>query len=632
MKSPSIWYYVIFLILCSFNVSAQGHNKTIKCCKVNRPTIIYQFDSNYELISGAPSIFNKGDLVNVNIPFDTTLFHSQLNAIRVNNYKARLYWKSITQKYNRRQDTSWTLMVTKLNVELEHFYRILDKATDDELLNPSSTWNIANTGPCDYEYVPCPRDVILKLKKQILIKAYGSNCACKQKLADTLIHDTICGWHYVLNKDFSPEGDLKFDVYQQDPIKALSIGWYNGRLYYFPFDEFSLFEKSRQYNNLLFDSLKTYLLKNKHYSDNSEEACKEKAKIIGFANALDSVGLKRSCQDVTDQIHSLRTWILGFAWMNPGGQPRLNPFTFTNSALYRNLDDAKSKDDTVDLHIKKSLDSLLKSQSIKLNDYKDVMAALYKHDSLAYKMDSTAKDNSKQVKKNADQNSTDNNNQLAAFQTTSHLINKIITPATLDRDTLFGIRNYYFNKRPDKRHFEYDYPENESVVLSIYNKPVAAGLALTDQTVVYNEQTPIEENAQATIPNSPLAASSTDNSASQLKLNTTEITRLNDAMVTEYLIIKKPVNPNTTPLSCAQVYDSVLDDFQNRYAKLIILDSLYNLAQIPPYALQTRSNDSARFVTDVIYPDRSMKVPYQYSYKLAIKDTSKNLALINPID
>ncbi len=634
MKFPAIGYSAIFLILCSVHVLAQKPPKSNKSSKANKPPLIYQFNNNFELISGAPSIFKKEDLINVNIPFDMELFHSQLNVIRRNNYKARLYWKSIKQKYNLRQDSSWTLMVEKLDNELDDFYETLDNTTDDELLDPSSSWNIVNARSCEYEYVPCPRDVISRLKKQILIKAYGSDCACEQKLDDTLIKDDICGWHYVLNKDFNPGGDLRFDLYQQDPIKALSIWWYNAQYGYFPYDEFSLFEKSRQNNKMLFDSLNTYLSKSKHFVGNSTEACLERKNIVDFANTLDSVGLRKSCKDVTDQIDYLRTWILGFAWMNPDSKPRLNPFSFTNSSLYRNLDDNKSKDDTVDIHIKKSMDSLLKSQSIKLADYKDVMAALYKHDSLALKMDSISNDKSKQIKKNADQNSFDNDNQLSAFQTTLHLINKINTPATLDRDTLLGIRNYYFNRRPDKRHFEYDYPENESVVLAIYNKPTAAGLTLTDQSVVYNEQTPINETTKATIPNSSLASSAAS-LTTQLNAGAQEIETmsLNDVVVTGYTTRRKrTIVPNSPPLSCAQIYDSVLSDLQDRYGKFIILDSIYNLSQIPPYALQTTSNDSARLLTDVIYPDRSMKVPYQYSYKLAIKDTSKNLAVINPID
>ena len=49
-------------------------------------------------------------------------------------------------------------------------------------------------------------------------------------------------------------------------------------------------------------------------------------------------------------------------------------------------------------------------------------------------------------------------------------------------------------------------------------------------------------------------------------------------------------------------------------------------------AFENTFPDSALLSTELIFPDGSYKAPYQYLYKLAIRDTSKSLSLINPLD
>ncbi len=610
------WFLFLFLILFSLITVAQ---KT--------PDYIYEFNKYGELVKGPPSILKQDDCINIRIPLDTIQYNNQFDSLLSLVLQARIYWNRYGGPLNSGTEDKWKDKIEALKIDLNLFYdsllyyrglSYLYKKPDTPA-GPPEKWP-------GFTYTPKPFEIVRKLKEQYVLRIDCVNPDCKKFFTPYPVQDQ-CEWIYQIPQGFQSPKDLEIYLYRTDPLKQIIKEWYNKNIEHFPYLEIGVFENSVQNESVLFNKIKSII----KAGDISSDSCTDdKLKSLNdLSGNLDTSNIKKGFDYFRTGIDGMITWMLSFAWLNKSGSLQMNPFPFTSPGLFRNLNQKSTVTDKTDSSMMAILESLFKKEDINITNFRDYYAlAWYKRDSAKSKIDSVKLNAGKQSQSDGSQAAKSNADAFAAFAQTTTLLNIVKTPVSSEKQILH-IRNYYYNRRPDKRDFKYDYADDDQVVLAIHNKPFDRGTMVLDQKSAYVEQPVITSQALDNL------------SAAGTLPAITNPTPPNKMDVQTFAYISGigntcPVCPTVknppAVTDCAKKYNSKLAELRNKFQLYQFWDSLSNISQVPPMALENVYNDSALMSTDLIFPDGSYKPPYQYLYKLTIKDTSKSLSLINPLD
>jgi hypothetical protein len=595
-----------------------------------KPAFIYEFNKNGELVKGPPAIFPANHLFNLRIPFDTIFFHRQIDSVLGNVLQAKIYWTSVQKKLTASPDPGLYSEVVKLVGDLDAFYTTLYGRSSDDLLKVPIVKTAHN-----YYYVPPPDSLIYAMKIQVMVKIQSSGMPCRAETQLPLSNN--CGWSYSLPSDSMASQDLEIDLYKLDPLKTFLIDRYNSKLSSYPYEYIGLFEKAIAEDSALLEQVKKYTKMNIEGSSgpHGDSLCKEVVKLDTVYNQWIRSSSLSAYEDLKTGLPNLQAWLFSFVWQNPGGRLRLNPFSFTDPVYFRSMTKKPSGPDPVDTLIRKKMDDFLTSKDpVDIKTYKDIMLALYKRDSLKNKMDSMSLVASNKFQSKDSSGNVSNASAFWSFQQTAFLRNRVRTPVSCGPDSIH-IRNYYFNRLPEKTDFRYQYPENEKVILALHNKPANTGTSNTEQKVSYNEQPLITEEGLAeigsgatTLPAATTAAVANANGTNGSSFQTASLVKvISQDSLERFYLVQLPQGQ-----SCKKNFLELQEKLKASSRKPLMLDSLYNLSQWPPSPLEKIPNDSPQLRTELRFPDGASKAPYLYTYKLAVKDTSKSLSLINPID
>jgi hypothetical protein len=620
---------------------------------------IYEFNKSGELVSGQPNEFKAHQTFNVQIAFDTVLFKSQLDSFLVNLSQSHVLWTNILHKLEKNtaaglsdpRVTDWKISIRDMLMDQGDLYTGLANISMSQLLSRYGYG--AGTSPRNWHYVPAPEVVIRHLEQQYRLRQNATGAP--DCLLEPVLLPAACGWYFAMPGAVPVTEDLKLYLYRENGLRSLVIDWYMAHRQLFPDAALTLFENAVKADQAVFNRMKDF--STRMNIPKSEGACDtlnttmqdliDSVPLMDFTKALDSVDMA-----------GLRTWLLDMTWLDKGGQVQMDPVPVTNGGLYRDIGQATPAD-TIDNIVMSKMAKLLSSDTLTRETSKDYLSIWYKRDSAKNRQDSVIATAKKKADANPAQTAAA---ALAAYGQTAQLLNIVQTPITQAGKPAIHIRQYYYNRRPDKRQFGYDYPEDEHVVLAVNNRPVAKGIVVVDQQTPYTEQPLVTEQSAQSLPGSSVAAPkpagwpSVDGDIGKEFIDQLKISNFLNG-VQEVMLFGEPnpqlgggrtPNPNpggypkTTPKptsppvpqppTCRENYGKLFAQLKAVFGPYRVWDSLYNASESPPLFLEQTANDSPQLVTDVIHPDGSQKPPYQYKYKITFQDTSKSLSLLNPLD
>jgi hypothetical protein len=607
------------------------------CQKRATGQYLYEFNKNGELVTGAPEEFDSGQNFNVKIAFDTVLFKTQLDSFLVNLSLSRILWTNILRKLETMPAPNppdprlktWKDSIREMLVEQRDLYGSLAGLPVAQLLGRFGSGGVG--APGNWRFVPRPESVVGHLKEQYRLKVNASHAP--DCLLEPVLVPEDCAWYFQLSAPIPVIRDFKLYLYRENGLRSLVIDWYRTHRHLYPGAALTLFENAVRADQGVFNRMKQYSTRIMTYPTMPADSCPilnatmqqliDSVPLMDFKKALDTVNMD-----------DLQSWVLDMAWLDKGGQAQFDPLPVTDGGFYRDLS-APAPADKTDSVVMAKMAALLGKEDLKLENSKEYLSVWYKRDSTKNRQDSlTAAAKKKAAAADPAQTAAA---ALAAYEQTAQLLNIVQTPVTVAGKPILHIRQYYYNRRPDKRRFGYDYPENEQVVLAVNNRPVAQGVVVIDQKTPFTEQPLVTEEANQTLPAvalpQPTGPAGAPSYTIDWKLTADNAPAYASGMDQVFHAGQTPAFPTLPkPDPCLEQYKKLFTQFKTLFNRYRVWDSLYNLGQQPPLFLERTASDSPRMVTDVIYPDRAQKPPYQYQYKLTVRDTSKSLSLLNPLD
>jgi hypothetical protein len=606
--------YFRFLGIAFFCLMIFPSTVRSQCICPDTGAITYHFNARGELLSGAPNLLKSGTRINIRVDFDSVTFKQQIDSIRANLTMSIVQWTIIRAAMTRNHSDP------NLEGKADNLIRSLKSLSDG--LKSTSPMNLLQlrADTCfpaysppkadpDTGYTPKAITIITELARQFEVRIECPD-SCQFRLC---LNKDVCN-HYSYNGHLNTNcRDLSIRLYRVDPVKDLVINWYNSRAQHFDFDSTLMFGQILA-TDTVFQQVKAYFAGNSH-------SCDDSCKLRQLRKDWDSSVTRLYLSSDSNVLYNFAEWSLHFVWMNMNGAALLNPFPFTNARLYRQLSKDNSKPDQVASSISKKIDAFLQQEPLNRDTYKSFFDVYHKRDSINAVKDSLNTKNTGKTTQLALQNSQAYN----AYEQVGFLVNRV--KAIVSKDTPVHIRNYYYARLADKRGFRYEYPDDESIAISIHNIPAYNSLTVNNSIAVFNELPTI------TVEGSP-------SSASVAAVANGDSTLLSQPMkVNEFFYRGSPhlVQNKSNPAPCDQQKDPCpsftdsLNSFQKDFALFKALDSIYSLSQYPPVVLEKWYNDSPRLRTETVVPDGTEKAPFEFDYKLYGKDTSKTATLI-PID
>jgi hypothetical protein len=578
----------------------------------------YEFNRKGELMKGPPSLLKPSSVINIKIAFDLPGFKAQVDSIQGAILEALAFWQSRQTKVAAMNPPpDYLIKINSLVDDLKRLYDFFWYKTTGDLLSFSSCL-CKPISPADndhsYTYTPSPRFILEELVSQFTVKMDCENKNCLEELPLCLEPD-CCGNYFFAGKCSANQPKLEIYVYKNDPTKNLTTDWFNGQVGLFDYTNIMIFE-----NIISSDKLFPLVLKYLSGKEKHDGGCKdlnELSKLIKAWNGSPTMDYYKTNPNI---LKNAFEYMLHLVWLNHHGELSINPFGFTNPSLYRQLGGSASKKDSIDPTAISKAEKVLTSQGLNLKNHTDYFSLLHKRDSMISRSDSLKLASAKDDKTAQSKKESGNSQAMLSYQYGATLRNKVISPVSLRDDSALHIRNYFFNRTPDKRDFCYEYPDNEKVVLAVHNVPVLNNINTISKLVDYNEQPMIVKEGLAAVNNLdpkgqglgtilPTIPSLWAPSSAFAKILSEDLTEI----------------PDQEEI-CRKNYDKLLAGFQLDFRKFSFFDSIYGGSQLPPLFLQKNFPDSPELRTELSFPDGGNKAPFEFDYKLAVKDTVKNSA------
>jgi hypothetical protein len=579
----------------------------------------YEFNKSGSLVKEPPTILLPNKKLTIKIQFDDIAFKNEVDSVLARTLKARIFWLTAQKGCLLFGDEK----IATLLEDLKHLYNCLYNKDVRQLLSISDL----NCDPTySYTYCMSPTDVIKSLKDQYKVVLESKEQNCEDSLPLDLSPNNCCDWFYVGVYKTNIH-DLKLKLYRNDPIKNLTIDYYNTKIATFPYVDWELLKVEIENNKTLLGSIDTYFKRIEITGKNKGDLyfCKEKDSVRILQNKWDTSSLKTFIDNSTidyriNFINSLQKWLLYFCWLNDNGSPLLNPFNFTTPALYNSKENELSyKENSIDSFMIAKSDFLLKKQQFKTAKDFDQFYKIYNERTLISNKSDSLQGAWKKQQQSLGEEQKANLVLFTQYQQTDFFKNLVISPITI-KDSIH-LRNYFYKKNPDKRDFEYEYPDDEKIAILIHNVPASENTKLIPKISLYNEQPDIVSEG--------LGIDTTGFSNTLAKISTA-ISNFNIPEKGGFDIEMAPIevtpsrNSNSR-VSCKDSFQIMKNDFYDiKYLQLRKFDSLYASDLLPPFDLQKNKNRSPELRTVVYFPDGSGKAPFEYDYNLTIQDSSKN--------
>lgn len=597
---------IVFLLLAYFTSAQKNIN--------------LEFDKAGVLLKGMPSVVTPDDTIIIKIPFDKTLFQVQLDSVKLRVLKAIIAWNNPTFR-EKMQNYFEITRITTFRRELQYFYDCINRPVNDLLTSLSGCNN-------NLIYLPSPVSFINSLKAQYKALAKCKNDDCAKALHLTGPTLACENWCFTAECIVAGE-DINIEVYKLDPIKNFVIDWYNNKLLLFNHDDWLVATQSLDSSEF---RLRSYLKFLADTTNRITDTCAAN-RILQNLNYVWQASPKY--RFVNTNYNNLKQWMLSFSWLNEGDL-QINPFSFTNAQFYEQKDSNKYKPDP-DYQIADSIINAVIKSKRKLDNksYNELITSIAKKDSLQASTRGE-KFNNSAFKIWQKAIAERNNQMLNQLQLTGVFLNKVKEPVfiiagkTTKLDTL-RVRNYYYNKQPDKKGFKYLLPDNERILFTVHNVPKDNSIANEEKIEKYNEQPQIVKEGLAF----------TD-SVSTLFSMLSPFSGVAKTISESFYNIRIPRrggqdesfqdSASRSRRECAENLRQKIA--QNNDTLLIhrFIDSLKVVSQTPPLALNTNMTELPLYRTEIITPDVG-ESPYKYKYKLtAVIDTTTPKKAIAVID